>query len=160
MDPQPDFKRQNYWRKQDRKRREALQSEQWVTYATICDELGMDPEHQQGYELGKAELLQEKKQMKPSNLEGTINNTAGTWRETDDQERMTPNEREFLRKTQHYTNDINEGIELKQQALLKYSRERFGPEGSQPLPKYTGPQKGAMFNNVRESLLKKYHLKK
>lgn len=124
----------------DKQRKQALESQDALSYYNLCNEYGCEPENSFLYEQGKAEF--EFQQKKEQSLEAIVDTGAEA----------------FLRKVGIMDlNNFQQNSDYKKKLLMSYFPGKFGRDGSQSLEAkaYTPMQIGYMFRNVVLSYKKK-----
>ncbi|MEM4271199.1 MAG: hypothetical protein QXO70_03855 [Candidatus Pacearchaeota archaeon] len=132
-------------RELDSRRKRALGSQNPLEYYFLCDELGVAPEDDSLYGLGKAEfnaLMQ-----RESKLEKELNRMAEEARRNDI--------KNFLKEAGRLdVSYFSDDAECKKELLAEYFPRRFGPNGKQNLDSYSDVQIGVIFANVVETYRK------
>lgn len=116
----------------DKLRRDALSRGDAVVYASLCDELGVNPEREDLYEQGIMGL------MAAVGQDGVFQEIA----------QRHPHDLFLGEVGRLNVRDFSADAELKRRALERHYGARFGEQGSQPLGRYTDAQVGRIFRNV------------
>ena len=122
----------------------ALSRGQYEVYAQACDEMGVEPDNVESYNLGKkyiAEALQQRNAQKPERYKNLV--------ALIEKEQKKRDNREFVREArQVHPNNISDYPNQKRGLLEQYFPIRFGKGGKQDISKYSPAEIGALFKNV------------
>ena len=125
----------------DRKRRDALTGSDAIGYFDLCEELGVEPEDSELYNLGRAERL--------SGLEGI---------EFSEKISKEPDYQGFVKAAQNFgvrAGDLSADSNFKRKSLREYFPGNFGEDAKQDLRDYSPAQIGTIFKRVLATAKKK-----
>jgi len=118
----------------DEERRNALASGNSLRYYLLCNELGVEPEARDLYEMGEASAFFARKNQ--AEFERSVRNEVYL---------------DFLndaKKAGINLRELGEGAGTKARLLRRYFPRRFGDEGSQPLRDYPPEKIGKIFKRI------------
>ena len=109
----------------EKRKNNALMFRNPVEYFKACNELGIEPEIKDLYELGQVEIG-----FKLSNLEKSVKQKIKIKRK-----RSTPDNtyKKFYQDSSRLSLNIGETLDKKRELLIKYFPRRFGDEGRTPV---------------------------
>ncbi len=131
----------------------ALQKADVVAYARLCDEMGIDPELPEFYELGQMEISRAEKRL--SELECMASAPGNSDGKKARKRHVNP-----LTYLKFYSNGIKLGTNIgkndkeKRNLLLQYFPGQFGDNGREPLKNKDAVYVCAKFNHVMNSARK------
>ena len=124
----------------EEQRLDALSGRNIIKYATLCNELGLEPEDEPLYQEGLAELIFQKN--KKSDLEEKLKIT---------------NELNFINESYDVNHqDWSADTDIKKELMGEYFPERFGPGEKQDIKPYKPGAVGKIFSELVKYYTNKY----